>query len=138
MPDADLGFVDSLEYFEHANSETFVVVQIEDAEALDNLDDIMSTDGIDCIFIGPADLSLSLGVPLQFGSQKYKDAEDAIAKAAERNGKWWGRPVGDAATAAIYAERGARFFNLGGDYGLLLGGFKAYRKDFDEIVNAVL
>ena len=138
MPDADMSFVDPIEYMEHANRETFVVIQIEDAEAMDNLDDIVSVKGIDAIFVGPADLSASLGVPLQFDSRKYRDAEAAIAAAATRHGKWWGRPVPDATTAAEYAERGARFFNVSGDFGLLKNGFLAMRKEFDEFVNVSL
>ena len=138
MPDADLGFVDSLEYIEHANRETFVMIQIEDAEALDHVDDIAGTEGVDCVFIGPADLSLSLGAPFQFDSPKYQEAERAIAAAVEKAGKWWGRPAADVEFAARYAEKGARIFNISGDYGLIKNGLLAIHKEFREKVDATL
>lgn len=134
MQDADVGFANTMEYLAHANRETFVAIQIEDAEALDKLDDIAGTQGFEILFIGPADLSVSLGVPFQFDSPKYREAEAAVRKAAQKHGKWWGRPVADAKIAAAYAEQGARFFNIGGDYGFLRAGFANIRKSFDESV----
>lgn len=137
MPDADLGYVDAMEFVAHANRETFVVIQIEDAEALDHLDAIAAVEGIDVLFVGPADLSFSLGCPLQFDSPAYAEAERAIAAAAAKAGKWWGRPVADAQAAALYAEKGARFFAMGGDYGLLKVGFERMRREFDEAVGGL-
>ena len=134
MPDADLGFCDPMEYVAHANRETFVVIQIEDAEALDRLGEIAAVEGVDCLFVGPADLSFSLGCPLQFDAPAYQEAERAIAAAAKAAGKWWGRPVANAEAAARYAEKGARFFAMGGDYTLLKAGFERVRKEFDEAV----
>ena len=49
-------------YLETANDEIMVIVQIETEKAIDNLDEILSVEGIDCIFIGPSDLSGSLGL----------------------------------------------------------------------------
>jgi len=132
MPDADLGFVDTRSYIEHANRETFVAIQLEDVEALDHLDDIVSVKGIDILFIGPGDLTLSMGIPLQLDHARYRDAVARIAAAAARHGKWWGLPVGDVAAAQRFAEQGARLFNIGGDYGMLRTGFVNLRQNFDR------
>jgi 4-hydroxy-2-oxoheptanedioate aldolase len=137
MPDADVGFSDPLAYLEHANRETFVVAQIEDAEALDHLDEIAAVPGLDVLFIGPADLSISLGVPFQMDSLRYREAVQAIRKAAERHGKWWGLVVGDVASAVPYVQQGARFLCVGGDLFFLRTACLSLRKDFDEAVTAI-
>ena len=136
MLDSDLGYADAVEYLAHANRETFVCIQIEDVEALDNLDAILSVPGLDVIFIGPADLTGSMGIPFQFDHKRYKDAVERIGKAAAKHGKWWGLPVGDGAAAARYAAQGARFFNIGSDYALLRFGFQKIREDFDRSVGS--
>jgi 4-hydroxy-2-oxoheptanedioate aldolase len=51
------------EYVEIANRETLVCIQIEDAEALDNLDEILAVEGVDVFFVGPPDLAQSMGYP---------------------------------------------------------------------------
>ena len=138
MPDSDTAFSEPLAYLEHANRETFVVAQIEDAEALDHLDEIASVPGLDVLFIGPADLSLSLGVPFQTDSARYREAVQAICTAAERHGKWWGLVVGDVAAAANYAQQGARFLCVGGDIFLLKAACLALRKGFDEAMAGIV
>jgi len=136
MPDADLSFSDPREFMAHANRETFVCIQIEDAEALDNLDTILSVPGIELVFIGPADLSASLGIPFQLEHRLYVEAVQRIARAAAKHGQWWGLPVKDAAAAAAYAAQGARFFNIGSDFMLLKNGFLRIRDEFDRALAA--
>lgn len=131
MVDADLGMVDTLEYFAHANRETFVAIQIEDVEALNHLDEIVSVEGVDILFVGPADLSSSMGIALQFDHPDFQAAVSAIGAAAAAHGKWWGLPVSDIEAVAKYAARGASFFNMGGDYGMLRNGLSKVRQDFD-------
>jgi 4-hydroxy-2-oxoheptanedioate aldolase len=138
MPDADLSFSDPLEYMEHANRETFVVIQIEDAEALDNLDEIAAVEGVDVIFVGPSDLTVSMGIPLQKTHPRYLEAEAAIARAAAKHGKWWGRPIANPEDLERCLENGGRFFNMASDFGLLKAGFLQTRQIFDEIAGRCL
>jgi 4-hydroxy-2-oxoheptanedioate aldolase len=133
MPDADLGFADSLAYLEHANRETFVAIQIEDVEALDNLDDIIGTPGVEFLFVGPADLGLSMGIPFDIENPRMQEAIKKVASAAAKAGKYWGLPVGNVAAAQRYYDLGARYFNLGGDYGLLREGFTRLRREFTGV-----
>jgi len=135
MPDADLSFADPGEYIDHANRETFVVVQIEDAETLDQLDDIAAIPGIDVLFIGPTDLSLSLGVPFQWDDAKLLEAVERIINAAEKHGKWWGSTMGSISAADEYYRKGARFLIVGGDFRILKTGFLALRNDFDDALS---
>lgn len=134
MPDADLGFGDIFEYVAHANRETFVIIQIEDVEALDTVEEIAEVPGIDMFMIGPGDLSFSMGIPLQLDHPEFQAAVKKIAAAAAANGKWWGLPVGDTDGVANYYDLGARFFNLGGDYGMLKNGCLQVRSDFDRVM----
>ena len=58
--DADYAFADPVEYMEHANRETFLVLQIEDREAVECVDEIAAVEGVDLLFVGLGDLSISL------------------------------------------------------------------------------
>ncbi len=77
------------DYFATANAEVMVTVQIETTEALKNLDDIMAVPGIDACYIGPWDLSVSLGfgVPPDWNEPRYIEAIDRVLAVAERHGK---------------------------------------------------
>lgn len=121
---------DEIENMVFCNKETFVMIQIEDAEALPNIDEIAAVPGIDAFFIGPADLSTSLGVFGQMNSEPMQDAIRKIAAAAEKNGKWWGLPVGSPEAGQKYLDMGASFLNYSGDIGAIAREFKRARKEF--------
>ncbi len=75
-----------------ANSSLLVIAMIETKEALENLDDIIGTEGIDAIFIGPSDLSLSLGYPAQFNNEDpyIMETIEHIVKTTKKHGKYIG------------------------------------------------
>ena len=95
---ADYGLAPMAEYMAHADQETFVVVQIEDAEAVEDIDAIAATEGIDVLFIGPADLSQSFGIPLQIDHALMRTA--AAARGRSRGSAWQvvGHPCSDRTT----------------------------------------
>ena len=66
------------EYMQTANEDTFVCVQIEHIRAVENIDDIFSVKGIDAAFIGPYDLTASMGITAQFGHPDYEKAVQTI------------------------------------------------------------
>ena len=57
--------MDKFQYFKYSNEETMIIAHIEGVEGINNLEEILSVSGIDVIFIGPYDLSQSLGIPGQ-------------------------------------------------------------------------
>ena len=65
---------DPIEHMRHSNDQTFLVLQIEDREALNSVEEIAATDGVDMLFIGIGDLSISLGVPMQFDNPLVQHA----------------------------------------------------------------
>lgn len=73
-----------------ANEEVLTIAQIELSEAIDNIDAIASTEGIDALLIGPADLSNSLGVSGQFNHPKMDEAITKVALAAKKYHKIFG------------------------------------------------
>jgi 4-hydroxy-2-oxoheptanedioate aldolase len=115
-----------------ADAETFLMVQIETPEALANLDAIAGTPGVDGLFIGPGDLSLRLGCPLDWKNPKMIAAEDAVAAAAARHGKAWGRPSGSAEDIAHLNRKGARLIAHGSDFGAVMKMMPAFAKTMSE------
>lgn len=102
------------EYFETANEEILIAVQIETETALRNLDEILSVPGIDACYIGPYDLSCSLGfgVPPKWDNPQYLAAFDRTLEAAEKHGK----PAGMFATLDTIEwalNKGFRFNTVG-------------------------
>ena len=77
---------DKNRYFEESNKDTLVILQIEGKQGIENLDSILDVKGIDIIFIGPYDLSQSMGVPGQINHPEVINAmKNVIDKAKQRN-----------------------------------------------------
>ncbi len=101
------------EYMEAVNDELLIVPMIETQKSLDNMEDILSVPGVDVLLVGPSDLSINLGIPLDYLSQKYQGTLDKIAGACEDAGVVPGMyfiPGGQDPSA--FVERGFRFFTL--------------------------
>jgi 4-hydroxy-2-oxoheptanedioate aldolase len=129
-PDADYMLVDAKEYMSHANQQTFVVLQIEDRDAVDCVDEIARTEGVDVLFVGPADLTISYGVPFQFTHPDVQKAIDRVANAAAKAGKWWGIPTGTPEAVQQALDRGARMVTGANDHVLLVRGIENSIKQF--------
>jgi 4-hydroxy-2-oxoheptanedioate aldolase len=105
--------------------EVLGVVQIESAPAVDQVEEIAAIDGVDVLFVGPQDLSFSLGVPFQLQSPTFLAALRRVRAAAERHGKSCGLLVGDGAAAAARHAEGWRFVAIGSDATLLAAAVAA-------------
>ncbi|MEO7129094.1 MAG: 4-hydroxy-2-oxoheptanedioate aldolase [Rhodoferax sp.] len=107
-------------YVHEANAQICLLVQVETQTALTNLDAIAATDGVDGVFIGPADLSASLGHVGNPGHPQVQAAiEDAIRRIIQ-SGKAAGILSADEAVARRYLELGATFVAVGLDTNLLV------------------
>jgi 4-hydroxy-2-oxoheptanedioate aldolase len=131
--DADYMLADPIQHLEHGNREVFLMLQIEDREAVDCVDEIAAVAGVDLLFVGPGDLSISYGVPFQFDHPSLQHAIDRVAAAAARAGKWWGLPTGTPEAAQKALDRGARLVTCGGDHIFLVRGFEKAARDFGEL-----
>ena len=121
---AAYGSRDLFGYFEEANRETLVAVQIESQAALDDLDAILGTEGVDMAFVGPFDLSQSLGIPGQVTHPRIEKALEDILAACRRNGKHAGIFATDAGQALRRAEEGFSLVAVGIDATLFFGAAK--------------
>ena len=115
-----------------ANRERFVAIQIETLGALDQVDQIAALEGVDLLFVGPADLSLVLGVVGQFHHDKLWEAIGHIAAACHRHGKAWGAVVPDAEFAGRAAELGCRMPTVGNEILALRRGIDTLQKAFSN------
>ena len=107
------------DYVRYADEEICLVVQIESRQGLANLDAILMVEGVDGIFIGPADLAASMGHIGQPGHPEVKAViEDALTRIAA-TGKAAGVFVSEPALATHYRDCGASFLAVGGDTSLL-------------------
>jgi len=82
------GINGGIEWMEWSNAETLVIPMIEDVSAIPNVDAILSTEGVDAVLFGPADFSISAGVPLQTGHEKVMSALRKTVEAADKHGKF--------------------------------------------------
>ena len=115
------------EYVTTANAEILLIVQVETAEALPQVSEIARVDGVDMVFIGPSDLSLSLGVPGQPQHPRVREATERIAAEVAKAGKLLGAFASTAESAREWRQRGARYVvcNL---ESVLLPGVRQYLK----------
>jgi 2-keto-3-deoxy-L-rhamnonate aldolase RhmA len=113
--DADYTHKPLPELVEEANRERFVAIQIETLGALDEVDEIAAIEHVDLLFIGPADLSLALGVVGQFHHDKLWEAIGRVAQACRRHGKAWGGVTPDPDFANRAVEMGCRMPTIGND-----------------------
>jgi 4-hydroxy-2-oxoheptanedioate aldolase len=121
--DSGFGTVPLVEYMNRSNENTFVMVQIEDKEAIDHIEEMAAVDGVDIIFIGPADLSQSLGIPGDIKNKAITDVIKRTVDACNKNGKWCGTSGIDFEYINELLHLGVRFITYGSDYGLLKKGF---------------
>lgn len=109
-------------YHDFADRNVMVIANIEEAKAVENIDAIASTEGLDVLFIGTSDLSFSLG---HRGRQDHPQVQEAIAeiaKAAEKHNKVLGAPVSDPALMEKYLKQGFLFFQASSDLRLMAAG----------------
>ncbi|MFF7110025.1 4-hydroxy-2-oxoheptanedioate aldolase [Pseudomonas sichuanensis] len=124
-------------YLDLADEQVCLLVQIENREGLANLDQICAVDGVDGVFIGPADLSAAMGHRGNPGHPEVQAAiEDAIVRIG-RAGKAAGILSADEVLARRYIELGAAFVAVGVDTTVLMRGLQRLAGAFKEgVVNA--
>jgi 2-keto-3-deoxy-L-rhamnonate aldolase RhmA len=125
--------LDESQYYDWAQDNICCVVMIEEKEAIDCLDDIAKTPGIDCLFIGTSDLALS------FTGDKRKTLEEPVYSACDKvvaAGKKYGLPVGCPAGSPeqmkALISRGFTFFQCPPDIGFLQKGINAFTSSLTE------
>jgi 2-dehydro-3-deoxyglucarate aldolase/4-hydroxy-2-oxoheptanedioate aldolase len=104
----------------HQNRETLSVVQVETVRAIECLDELLSLKGLDVIMIGPADLSIALGMPGQFDNPTFIAAIDKVIETCNRHKVVPGIQTRSVAMAKQWADRGMRFVGVAAEHVFLL------------------
>lgn len=108
------------EIIEHQNRNTLSVVQFETTTAMQRADELLSLKGLDVAMVGPADLSISLGVPGQFDHPLLIDTVDRLIEKCNQHGVVPGIQTRSVAMSRMWAERGMRFVGAAAEHVLLL------------------
>lgn len=125
---SDFGAVDN--YIATADGEICLMLQIESRKGLAALDEIASVDGVDCLFIGPSDLSADMGYP---GNPTAPDVQQAIEDAIPRiraHGKAAGIYMADHTLARHYAALGANMIAIGSDAAVLARSLRELKRSY--------
>ena len=130
--DAEFYLQETKEYIDRANEETFLVVQIETLEAVENVDEIAVVEGVDGLFVGPGDLSMRIERTPNC-TLTLDAAYESVASAAARNGKAWGCPGGSAEQVKKLHQQGAQLIAYGGEFKTLMDMLKNCSEQLDEL-----
>lgn len=115
------------DYPDWINDQTFLAVQIESAQAVENAEAIMAVPGVDGCWVGPADLALSMGIhPRDAASHEgHQRALERVIQACRNTGKIPGFAAASPEDAVRRAQQGFRYLTSGSDVGFLVGGARA-------------
>ena len=123
---SEWGLTESLgDYTQRANRETMLIVHIETIQAVEVVEEYVAIDDVDVYFLGPTDLSHSLGHPGDASHPEVVEAMERVAAAVVPSDKALGIYAGNADFAAAWMERGARYIATGTD-GFLKQGMRQY------------
>jgi 4-hydroxy-2-oxoheptanedioate aldolase len=123
-------FADQKAYLRDANERTVTIAMVETRTALSNIDAIAATPGIDVLFVGPSDLSITMsnGAVLDPVSREVETALDTIVAAAKKVGKVAGLYCANAERAVKMSKRGFGYLAVGSDLGFFRDGIAAQMK----------
>jgi len=121
---AQYGHLPKKEYMQQANENTLFVLQIEGSEGLRNLDEILAVPGFDVIFVGPYDLSQSLGMPGEISHPKVVQAIEGLVEAVRKSGRYVGIYADDVEAAKKWIGVGIQFIALSVDTAIYYQGCK--------------
>ena len=127
-------FKDTRSYMDECNKRCKIIPQCETLEALDNIEEIAAIEGVDGIFVGPCDLSIEMGIPLEFDNPKLIKEIERILKACKDNGKESVIFAGDVATAAMWAKKGFDSVACTLDATVLINAYTNLTNDFKRML----
>jgi 4-hydroxy-2-oxoheptanedioate aldolase len=129
------GTVEMATHIATANRDRWLAIQIETPEAVEIVDQIAAVEDVDWLFVGPADLSVTLGVPGQFLHAKCIAALERVAAATKQAGKAWGTLPRDAEHARRCREMGCQLFSIIGDLDCLRIGLQVMEERFPDLMD---
>ena len=131
--DARYTFKPLAEFTRDANDENFVLIQIETLGALEEVDRIAAIDGVDMLFLGPADMSQALGQTGQLDHPKVWEAIESISAACRRHGKTWGTVPAGPEYARRCVDKGCRMLTLANETLAVRHGVEALKASYEGL-----
>jgi 2-keto-3-deoxy-L-rhamnonate aldolase RhmA len=128
--DGAYGLLPLAEYLPRANAETLVAIQIEHYEAVEEVEKIAAIKGVDVLFVGPADLSQSMGIPGVWEHERVWEAIKRVASASAAHGVPWAILPPNASFAQRCVDLGCRMLSLGFDVWAIHHGLRAFKQDY--------
>lgn len=131
------GFGKNFDAYKSSTGDALVgIIQIETAEALEELDEIAMTPGVDVLFIGPADLTVALGIDGDLDHPLFLDAVDKIIKAAKKASKAVGILIFDPNDFKKYQDLGIQLIACGSDATFVATGARELQRKLTEFKKA--
>ncbi len=118
-----------------ANRDRWISIQIETPESVDIADQIAATPSVDWLFVGPADLSVTLGVPGDYLHPKCIEALKRVSVAAKKAGKAWGTLPRNPEHAQVCRELGCQLFSIFGDIDCIRVGLETLETRFAALAD---
>jgi 4-hydroxy-2-oxoheptanedioate aldolase len=128
---AKYGEEEKVQYFKKAN-DNLIIIQIEGKKALESLDDILAVDGYDIIFIGPYDLSQSVGVPGHIEHKLVLDLMNTIIEKAHAKKKMIGVFIDTIEQLKKWKKLKLNYYAYSVDIALFVHSLKSTKREFDE------
>ena len=130
-------YVDETAYMATANTLTSIILQIETKEAMQALDEIAAVPGVDALYVGPADLAMSMG--LEHGADgalhpTFLDACARVADAARKNGIAAGIDVASLEYVRAYRDMGFSILTYGSDFNFILSGGREAQRNLKAML----
>lgn len=123
---AKFAWPDPDRYSDSADENITVIIIIEEACAVERIDEIAATPGIDVMFIGTSDLSFSLGLRGDQNHPRLQEAVTKVVEAGKKHGKFLGRPAPTPEHVKRYMEQGFQLFQAPTEIGFMAAGAKSY------------
>jgi 4-hydroxy-2-oxoheptanedioate aldolase len=131
--DGRYGTLKMQDYFARANAETFIAIQIEHAEAVEEVEKIAALREVDVLFIGPADLGQSMGLVGDWNHPRIWQAIERVARAARDNKIHWAILPPNRDYAQRCLDLGCRMLSIGIDTWTVQRGLRAFAQEFGEL-----
>ncbi len=132
VPAADLGLKPKDQYFKDQNALS-VIIHIEGVEGIEHFDDIIAVDDIDVIFIGPYDMSQSMGIPGQVNDPRLVEEIGKLVEKCRAKGKHAGIFVDDVATAKRYKDIGVKYIAVSVDVNVFSRTVAGLAKELNDL-----
>lgn len=124
------------EYAPHANAETMIILQIESEQGVNDIEKLVSMDGVDAAFIGPADLSQSYGIPGQAKDPRIIEAIHKVLEGCKKHGKACGIHLYNMEDVKYWTAAGMRLICYNNDIAIITDTCKRFASEIREVVGA--